>query len=126
MKEQIEMKFDIRTSMNGKKEIYPLDENNRLLLFRSVRELLINAAKHAKAKHLNVYINHNNNVIELIIQDDGIGMDYQKIVAMGGKKSYGFFSIQERLNDLGGAMRVTSIKGKGTKIKITAPLITTK
>jgi len=122
MKEQIETKYNIKTAISGKKEKYNLDENTRFLLFRSIRELMINVTKHARAAHLNIEMNRKKDMLEIVVQDDGVGFNYNAKLLMLKSKSYGLFSIQERISDLGGSMKITSAPGFGTKIKLIIPL----
>jgi PAS domain S-box-containing protein len=122
MKEQIEIKYGINTLMTGDNKKFHLEENTRLLLFRSIRELLMNVVKHARAKHLNVNISTQKGILEVRIQDDGIGFDSKSDLTRLKSKGYGLFSIQERMADLGGYMKIESNPGKGTEIKLVLPL----
>ncbi|MFK5857152.1 MAG: PAS domain S-box protein, partial [Bacteroidota bacterium] len=121
MKEQIEIKYGIKTAISGKKENYNLDENTRFLIFRSIRELMINVTKHARAAHLNIEMNRKKDMLEILVQDDGVGFDYNSKLFRLKSKSYGLFSIQERMSDLGGSMKIISAPGFGTKIKLVIP-----
>jgi len=122
MKEQIENKHAIRTNLTGKNEHYPMEENTRFLIFRSLRELMINVVKHAKARHLNINIDKNNRILEITVQDDGVGYDSKSEFVKSNRQSYGLFSIQERMEDLGGSMKIDSKPGIGTKIKLLIPI----
>jgi len=122
MKEQIEDKYNIKTKLSGKNERYSLTENTKFLIFRSLRELMINVVKHAKAKHLNINIKSNNRMMEITVQDDGIGFDQNLILKRLKSQTYGLFSIQERMSDLGGSMTIDSKQGIGTKVKLLIPL----
>ncbi len=122
MKEQIEIKYGIKTAISGKKEKYKLDENTRFLLFRSIRELIINVTKHARAAHLNIELNRKKDMLEIMVRDDGVGFDYNSKLFKLKSDSYGLFSIQERISDLGGSIKITSTPGSGTKIKLVIPL----
>ena len=121
MKEQIEIKYGINTLITGDNKKFHLEENTRLLLFRSIRELLMNVVKHARAKHLNVNISTQKGILEVRIQDDGIGFDSKSDLTRLKSKGYGLFSIQERMADLGGYMKIESNPEKGTEIKLVLP-----
>ncbi len=57
------------------------------------------------------------------MQDDGVGFDVQeKMEQTKITGSFGLFSIQERMNDLGGAMEVVSEPGKGCTVVLTVPM----
>lgn len=100
-----------------------LKESTRALLFRNVRELLTNVIKHARANTVSVHLKSENTRVTIIIQDDGIGFDPQTATQsenpIGG---FGLFSIQERINDLGGKLEISSSPGKGCRVTMTAPV----
>lgn len=101
----------------------PLADDIKVLLYRSVRELLINAAKHAKASNIKVSLLRSSSDIYIKVEDDGSGFD-PAILNNDSKKAKGFgiFSIHERLNHIGGYMKIESAEGKGTKTILVAPL----
>jgi signal transduction histidine kinase len=101
----------------------PLDDDIRIILFRTVRELLFNVAKHAKAKNVTVSTERKDNSIRIYISDDGIGFEVSRVNVYKGKKSgFGLFSIQERLDFLGGKLNIESKPGQGTRVNLVAPL----
>jgi len=122
MKEQIEGKHDIKTVFLGESEEFVLDENTQLLLFRSLKELMMNTVKHAKASHITTTFKKNDNMLDMIIEDDGIGFNFNPDLLRLKSNSYGLFSIHERFIDLGGCIEVDSVVDKGTKIKLSIPL----
>ena len=79
--------------------------------------------KHAKAKIVRTSIARVNDDICITVEDDGIGFDLS-IPESGLQKQRGFgiFSIRERLAHIGGQFQIESVKGKGTKVTILAPL----
>jgi PAS domain S-box-containing protein len=90
----------------------------------SLRELLINAAKHARAESVQVIINRAGDNIEIVLHDNGIGfdtsgLDRTKVIKTPG---FGLFSISERLGQMGGRLEINSRIGEGTKITLLAPL----
>lgn len=100
-----------------------LNENVSIFLFQAVRELLVNVAKHAEARHVDVSVERIENEIRICVVDDGKGFNMRS-VASGGRKEDGFglFSIGERISHIGGRLTVESRPGYGTKIMLTAPL----
>ncbi len=101
----------------------PLAEDVKVLLYRSVRELLINAAKHANAGLVKVSLLRSSSELYIKVEDDGQGFD-PSILNDSSKKARGFgiFSIHERLNHIGGHLEIESAKGKGTRAVLIAPL----
>ena len=87
-------------------------------IYRVVQEALHNVAKHAQAKNVTVQVAREQAVIKLLVEDDGIGF-IQKGVSRG--RSFGLAGMRERIAALGGAVRVRTGKGKGTRIEVTVP-----
>lgn len=88
-------------------------------LFRIVQELLSNVLRHAKAEELEVYLKKVHETVQLRMIDDGVGFD------MNSKKSgsYGLENIRERINGIGGNVKIISFPNKGTSIEISIPII---
>lgn len=82
-----------------------------------VQEIITNALKHAKASEINVQINQIEDVLGIIIEDNGIGFDSAKIL-----KGIGFRSIEERCATLGGIVSFESGKGRGTTVFVDIPI----
>jgi len=101
----------------------PMSSEIEILLYRSVRELLVNIAKHAKANTVKIALNRVDNMIKITVEDDGVGFDQGKAGDVSGElKGFGLFSIRERLSHFGGSFEIQSGLGRGTKIMLTAPL----
>jgi PAS domain S-box-containing protein len=93
-----------------------LEESVRAILFRNVRELLYNVVKHAQAKKVSVHLKGSNDHMRIVVEDDGVGFDFESVCQTGTRDSgFGLFSIQERMDDLGGSMEIASEPGKGCK-----------
>jgi PAS domain S-box-containing protein len=122
MKQQIELKYGIKTSITRNKKKCQLNENAKLLVFRSLRELMINVAKHAEARNLNIDIKKKMEMLEITVQDDGVGFDWKSALSKVEKPGYGLFSVQESISDIGGSWEIDSAPGKGTRITIRVPL----
>ncbi len=123
LEEEIRQKHGIKTEFQDDEQKKPLDEDIRALLFRNVRELLINVVKHANAKKVKVSIRKVNNDICVIVDDNGVGFDVSQVESLVTKKAqFGLFSIRERLESLGGRFEIKSKVGRGSKITMTAPL----
>jgi PAS domain S-box-containing protein len=122
---QIEGKHDLKTAFidnipdnRGK----TLDSDVRTMLFRNLRELVINVIKHARANKVSVRLEDRSPSIRIIVEDDGIGFD-PRLVTQGESKTGGFglFSVNELMSDLGGSLRIVSEPGKGCTAILSAP-----
>jgi len=119
--EEIQGKHNIRTELSVDGKLKYLDDDIRALLFRDVRELLINVVKHAQAKKVKVSINKVNDMIQVRVEDDGIGFEPAELSSARGS-AFGLFSIRERLEHLGGRFEIDSAPGRGCGITMLAPL----
>lgn len=102
----------------------PADEDVRLFLFTAVRELLLNVVKHAGTDRARVHMAlANADEVTLTVEDAGRGFDpatmKSHVPPTGG---FGLFSIQQRLETLGGRLEVQSAPGQGTRITLFAPV----
>jgi len=121
--ERIQKKHHIATEFEDDGQPKPLDDDVRVLLFRDVRELLINVVKHAQAKKVKVSIRRVGSKMHVRVEDDGGGFDPAEIRVTAVKKGgLGFFSIRERLEELGGHLEIDSEPGHGTRVTLMAPL----
>ena len=122
-----EMTVSVRVS--GSSEVI-LPEDQVVLLFQSVRELLLNAAKHAKAQHVSVSVDQQDaGVLRIVVSDQGIGFVVIPAVnspSRGDSSKFGLFSIQERMRALGGSFEMHSAPGKGATAILTLPPVREK
>ena len=101
----------------------PMDDEIKVLLFRSVRELMHNIVKHAQARNARVTIRRVGDDANVEVEDDGVGMqDPRQDSRLKSNGGFGLFSIRERLHYLGGQVQVESAKGHGTRITLIVPL----
>ncbi len=96
-----------------------LNKNATIGIFRIYQESLTNIMRHANATLVNAYIKSHNNIIELSIQDNGVGFDKNLIKA---KRTLGLTGLSERAIMLGGNLNIESEKGKGTRIVFEMPI----
>lgn len=116
--EDVERTYGLAITLEGPEDPSPLAERVRVLLFRAVRELLINVAKHAGATHTRVLLEREDQAIRITVEDDGQAFDPRII----GSRGLGLSTIRERLSHLGGEMRIASTPGTGTRVTLVAPL----
>lgn len=121
--DEIEKKCGIKIEFTDDGEIKPLDDDVRILVFRNVRELLSNVAKHSRATKVRVSIDRVGRRIRIAVEDDGVGFDPVKVASQAAARSeFGLFGIQTKLAHLGGHLEIKSAPGCGCKVTIIAPL----
>lgn len=89
-------------------------------LFRIIQEALNNAVKHSEAERIAVSLASKNGSVAIAIEDDGVGFDPSDPLIR--TRRLGMTSMEERAEALGGEMRITSKRGKGTRVRVKVPL----
>jgi PAS domain S-box-containing protein len=120
--EQMDEQYNIRCDFKDDEMPKPMADEVNILLYRIVRELLHNVAKHAAARRAKVSLSKVGNNIQICVEDDGIGFDHSEIKSDPGRGGFGLFSVRERLNYLKGNMEIQSGPGRGTQTIVTVPL----
>ncbi|MFY0652658.1 MAG: type IV pili methyl-accepting chemotaxis transducer N-terminal domain-containing protein [Cyclobacteriaceae bacterium] len=109
---------------NKTKFINRLDNNIETNLYRIVQEAVNNGIKYAKAQKIVISFEHTMNNLMVIVEDDGLGFDYEKLNKSGhfGASGHGIFNMKERTAFINGKFDIETAIGEGTKITITLPL----
>ena len=89
-------------------------------IFRIVQEAVTNAIKHAQANRIKVTLIYYDNHVEVIILDDGIGIDL-KYKQGEERPSWGLLGMQERISLLNGKFDLISKPGNGVEIHVSIP-----
>jgi PAS domain S-box-containing protein len=126
MQEYIKNQYNLEIEFIDDSHKKPMDQDTQAILFRNVRELLINVVKHAKAKKVCVHMEDLSEMLKITVIDDGIGFDPngERLNKRSYNKCFGLFSIRERMSDLGGSLEIISAPGKGSKVILSTPLAT--
>jgi signal transduction histidine kinase len=90
-----------------------------IALYRTVQEALTNAARHAAASCVRVEIEQRPDGLHGVIADDGVGFEVEACVRSGG---LGLKGMRERLEAVGGSLRIISAPGNGAEIRFRLPL----
>lgn len=101
----------------------PLSEEVRTTLRRCVRELLFNVIKHAGVDEARVIISYHEKEIQVTVEDEGRGFSMEEENPTPTEEGgFGLFNIRERMNWLGGRLKITTTPGEGTTATLYAPL----
>jgi signal transduction histidine kinase len=92
-----------------------LPETAEVAAYYVVAEALTNVAKHAQASEVSVSVELEGANLHLSIRDDGVG-------GADSRKGSGLLGLIDRVEALGGTMRITSKSGSGTSLLATIPL----
>jgi PAS domain S-box-containing protein len=96
-----------------------LSKEVSLCAYRILQESLRNIVRHARATSVHVTLIKKNDILHLLIKDNGIGFDPASDKITFG---LGIASMTERAHLIKGNLFVESQPGKGTAVKLTAPL----
>jgi PAS domain S-box-containing protein len=112
--------------LNAETKAGPFQEELKILLFQSVRELLFNVVKHAGTHTARVEMRQQNERIVIAVSDEGKGFNHEGLWKndRSADKAYGLFNVRERLLLLGGDFEIQSRPGEGTTVRISVPLQT--
>ncbi len=95
-----------------------LDADQTTMVFRIVQESLTNVARHAQARRVSVTLAQEASGYALTVQDDGKGFDPG---AERDPKSLGLIGLRERVQMLGGRIRISTSNNAGVCIAVTFP-----
>jgi signal transduction histidine kinase len=100
-------------------EIGHLPERIETALYRIAQEALNNSMKHAQASRVVVSLLREQDIVRLVIADDGLGFDPETNIRQGG---LGLKGMRERAEQAGGSLLIQSQLGQGTSIRVEIPL----
>ncbi|MBK6283500.1 MAG: hypothetical protein IPF54_13370 [Draconibacterium sp.] len=92
-----------------------MDERYEVAIFRIAQELVNNAIKHSKSRQINVQVIQEQERINLVVQDNGIGFNPDKLK---DKNTSGLNSIRSRVESLKGQLDFFSEPQKGTEVQV--------
>lgn len=95
-----------------------LDDVTASIVFRTVRELLVNVAKHARSPTARVAIGRRPDHVEVVVEDHGTGFDP---AAQAPPTGFGLVSVREQIGRLGGTVEITSAPNQGARVRACIP-----
>jgi PAS domain S-box-containing protein len=116
---EFKKQFNIACNVDVPKESIPLQEKSSLILFRILQDALKNVVDHAQATHVHIRLRADAELVELLIEDNGIGVTEEQLKS---PSSIGFVLMKERAISIGGSAEVQTSEEKGTIIKIQIPV----
>lgn len=109
----VEMRYGLRVKLISRGLKGRLNPSFETTIYRIVQEALTNVVRHAQAKHTVVKVTCGKNGLDLVIHDDGKGMDLGRI-----RNGTGLTGIRERAHLFAGTMTLESQVGAGTTLRI--------
>lgn len=87
-----------------------------MAIYRIIQEGLTNIRKHAKATEINIEVRLENRA-KLQLEDNGVGFD----ISEKPDQHFGLQGLQERVELVGGQLKIASELGSGTRIAVNIP-----
>jgi signal transduction histidine kinase len=110
--------MDIEIKVQGAARRFP--EETELVMFRIAQEALRNIGKHARSKKAWVTLNFSPEKTVLTIKDKGKGFKPpERLGDLAALGKLGLAGMQERVQLIGGQLKITSNPGKGTTVIVT-------
>jgi PAS domain S-box-containing protein len=101
-----------------------LPDDQAVLVFQSVRELLFNVLKHAGTGQAELAVDSSQQgELTIMVTDRGKGFDPADLSSRGEeeRKRFGLFSVRERMESMGGRLVVESRPDHGTTARLIFP-----
>ena len=95
-----------------------LNPKLEIALFRIVQEAINNILKHSYAKEFSVQLIKQNNILKMLIYDDGIGFNSNN----GKSDGFGLLNIKERVENFKGVFKIDSSNNGGTLLVVEIPV----
>jgi PAS domain S-box-containing protein len=111
--QEIPVTSDLDTTLHN------LSKETALCIYRILQEGLRNIGRHARATHIQVQLSMKNSTIYFVLKDNGIGFELDSLKKGRG---LGLASMKERVRLINGDLSIESRPGKGTVIKLEAPI----
>lgn len=109
-------RYGIAVSLHLSGDLNALPDQYRTCAYRVVQEALTNCARHAHASHADVTVRYDHSGLELVIADDGIGLDPERA------RGVGLLGIEERVRELHGTFGVQPRLPRGTELHAVLPM----
>ena len=115
--------YNIEVTVEADCSANPKAADVRIFLFRAVRELLLNSAKHAGGSAVHITMQHRRpDKVRIIVADDGPGFDPNSLDdKRTGSQTVGLLTIRERVSSFGGEFHINSGPKRGTRITLSLP-----
>jgi signal transduction histidine kinase len=109
-----EAESSLRVSVMVDEGLPGMSPVQRTAVFRAAQEAAVNARKHAAADTLWLRLQSEDHRVVLVVDDDGVGID--------GEPGLGLATTRERLEALGGGLRVVRRRGGGSRLTAWLPI----
>jgi PAS domain S-box-containing protein len=121
--DRFQANYGIRTELsisNGIGE-NTFDSAAEVQLLRVIQEAMTNCRKHSGAHYLKIGVERDGSKATITINDDGNGFDAGRF-EHGDSGHFGLVFMRERMEQIGGSLKIDAIPGGGTYLKLDVPI----
>ena len=111
----------LKVRLTASNDVETLNSTERTVLFRVAQEALTNVTRHAHATRVTIRIRRQAGAIRMEISDDGRSFPVKQLLQNKHPKRLGLVSMRERVEMVGGTLVITSVRGKGTTVRVEIP-----
>ncbi len=115
---QVQTKHGLEVKVDAFGEVNIESEALKSFLYKAAQEMLFNVVKHARIDQARIRLRRFGRCVCLSVSDRGRGFDPQEVRQTAG---FGLLSIRERVELLGGRMKMHSVKGQGSTFHVVVP-----
>lgn len=116
--EQFISRSGIKVNFSPQIKKINLPKDKQLNIYRIIQESLTNVLRHSKANQINLDIFESDNNICIVIKDNGIGFNPEKLDPL---HSIGITGMKERALTFGASLNIESLPGLGTTVLLSVP-----
>lgn len=120
--EQVEKQGGLTSKLECDTDFKGIGDEFLIFVYRVIAELLLNTMKHANADRIEVKLSLSQDILSINVKDNGDGMDTEMLFESEENSSYGLYSMRDRVESLGGTMRILSEVGLFTQTLIRLPV----
>jgi len=121
--ESFQKKYNLTIKVRNSADFSAVPIQLQILFYKSIRELLVNIAKHSGASQALIEMRLVSNFFQITVEDNGNGFDKKILDAViDDQKGFGLFSISERFRYFSGSMTIDTALDKGTRITLKLPI----
>ncbi len=117
--EEFQKRSGVECQIAVPSDIFTVDMDIAIALFRVFQEALTNVLKHSQATKVEASLKENNGKIVLKIHDNGVGITEKQ---MSKRHSFGILGMSERLYSLGGTISINGQEQSGTIVTVIIPV----
>lgn len=119
---QMKSQHGLTVHFESEEQASDLPAEFRTFLYKATREILFNVVKHAGVREADLKLSSDGNLLEVIVQDGGMGFDLEEGMPRSTAGGMGLYRISEQIEALGGSMELVSFPGDGCQLRLLLPI----